>query len=184
MHKLTRLATAGVAGLVVATAPVVVLASAGAATTAHSSHATLTRVTMPLTAWPVVGPGSRGQRVVAIQYLLKERGYRLVPDGVYRPTTTAAVRHFQRIRGLTPDGIVGRATWTRLVIILRRGMRGWAVRGLQSNLRFSYGYKVPVNGRFGLTTFNAVLKFQARFGLRRDGVVGLLTWQALVAHES
>jgi len=182
MHKLKRLAAAGVAGLVVATAPVA-LATAGAAATARSAHATPVKVTAPATSWPVVGPGSRGQRVVAIQYLLKARGYRLVPDGVYRATTTAAVRHFQRIRGLTPDGIVGRATWTRLIIILHRGMRGWAVRGLQSNLRYSYGFKIPVNGRFGLATWNAVLKFQARFGLRRDGVVGVLTWQALVAHE-
>ncbi|HXW47086.1 MAG TPA: peptidoglycan-binding protein [Streptosporangiaceae bacterium] len=183
MPKLTRLVMCGVAGLVIATVPVA-LVSAGAASAASTRQTSVTHVTAPIKGWPVVRPGSRGQRVVAIQYLLKARGYKLVPNGIYGPTTTAAVRHFQRARGLTVDGIVRTSTWVRLVITLHRGMRGWAVRGLQSNLRFSYRYKVPVDGRFGISTWNAVLKFQARYGLRRNGIVGLTTWQALVAHES
>ena len=183
MHKLTRLAASGIAGLVVATVPVA-LASEAAAGAATGSQATVSHVAAPVAGWPIVRPGSRGQRVVAVQYLLLERGYRLVPNGVYGPRTTAAVRHFQRVRGLLADGIVGKVTWPRLVVILHRGMRGWAVRGLQTNLRIAYGYKIAIDGRFGIATLNAVLKFQARFGLRRDGIVGLATWQALVAHES
>jgi len=39
----------------------------------------------------------------------------LVVDGIYGPRTQAAVREFQRIFGLTQDGIIGRDTWYRIV---------------------------------------------------------------------
>ena len=39
------------------------------------------------------------------------------PDGIFGPETDAAVREFQRIFGLTVDGIVGRATWYKIVQI-------------------------------------------------------------------
>lgn len=39
------------------------------------------------------------------------------PDGIFGPETDAAVREFQRIFGLTEDGIVGRATWYKIVQI-------------------------------------------------------------------
>ena len=38
-----------------------------------------------------------------------------VADGIYGPRTQASVRQFQRIFGLTPDGIVGPGTWYALV---------------------------------------------------------------------
>lgn len=37
-----------------------------------------------------------------------------LPDGVFSFDTEAAVRRFQEIFGLTPDGIVGNATWYRI----------------------------------------------------------------------
>ena len=39
------------------------------------------------------------------------------PNGVFGADTAAAVREFQRINGLTADGIVGRATWNRITMI-------------------------------------------------------------------
>ncbi len=35
-------------------------------------------------------------------------------DGVFGADTSAAVRHFQRRNGLTPDGVVGPTTWAAL----------------------------------------------------------------------
>jgi peptidoglycan hydrolase-like protein with peptidoglycan-binding domain len=177
MRKFVRLAASGVAGLVIATAPMALVsaAPAGAATAA-------VRAAMR-PAWPTVGLGARGQRVWAIQYLLKARGYRLTADGRFGAATKADVKNFQRIRHLRADGRVGPATWPRLIITVWRGKRGWAVRAVQFNLRHGYGYRIGVDGIFGLQTKNAVLNFQRRHGLFRDGVVGYTTWQALIWNE-
>jgi peptidoglycan DL-endopeptidase CwlO len=45
------------------------------------------------------------------------------------------------------------------------------------------GQSVRVNGIFGAGTFAAVKAFQAANGLRVDGVVGTLTWRALLQHQ-
>jgi peptidoglycan hydrolase-like protein with peptidoglycan-binding domain len=177
MRKFARLAASGVAGLVVATAPMaLVTATPAGAATVH-----VRTVTRP--AWPTVGLGARGQRVWAIQYLLKARGYRLTADGRYGAATKADVRNFQRVRGLRADGTVGPATWPRLIITVWRGKRGWAVRAVQYNLRHGYGYRIGVDGVFGLQTKNAVLNFQRRYGLFRDGVVAYATWRAIIWNE-
>jgi peptidoglycan hydrolase-like protein with peptidoglycan-binding domain len=53
--------------------------------------------------------GSRGEAVRALQYRL-----RLPLVGTFGPATKTAVIAFQTSRGLTPDGVVGRATWAAL----------------------------------------------------------------------
>jgi hypothetical protein len=57
------------------------------------------------------------------------------------------------------------------VPILKRNSRGQTVRMLQQLLF--------VDGVFGKTTEDAVKKFQKSKGLRQDGIVGPLTWEAL-----
>lgn len=42
---------------------------------------------------------------------------KLNPDGIFGELTESAVRQFQRIFGLTVDGIVGKATWYKLINI-------------------------------------------------------------------
>lgn len=68
--------------------------------------------------------GSTGPNVVVIQASLNRiaQNYPAIPkipavDGVYGSRTRASVEAFQRVFGLTPDGIVGPATWYQLVRI-------------------------------------------------------------------
>jgi len=66
--------------------------------------------------------GSTGPSVVVLQVSLNRisQNYPAIPkipaaDGVFGSRTEAAVRAFQQIFGLTVDGIVGPATWYRIV---------------------------------------------------------------------
>lgn len=68
--------------------------------------------------------GSTGPNVVIIQTSLNRisQNYPAIPkipavDGVFGTKTRAAVIAFQQIFGLTPDGIVGPATWYQIVRI-------------------------------------------------------------------
>ena len=68
--------------------------------------------------------GSTGPNVVIVQTSLNRiaQNYPAIPkvptiDGIYGPRTRASVESFQRIFGLTPDGVVGPATWYQLVRI-------------------------------------------------------------------
>jgi peptidoglycan hydrolase-like protein with peptidoglycan-binding domain len=122
--------------------------------------------------------------VRVIQYLLNARGFRVSVNGVYGKSTTAAVRAFQRKIRIAADGHVGSATWPRLVVTVKRGSRGYAVRALQHQIRYEDGYKpVVVNGVFGARMQAAVKVFQAKHGLRVNGVVGVATWSAMEAAQ-
>ncbi len=65
--------------------------------------------------------GSTGPNVVVLQVALNRisQNYPAIPklatDGIFGSATENAVRAFQRIFGLTADGIVGRNTWYQIV---------------------------------------------------------------------
>ena len=66
--------------------------------------------------------GSSGPNVVVLQTALNRiaQNYPAIPkipevDGIFGSRTEATVRAFQQIFGLTPDGIVGQATWYEMV---------------------------------------------------------------------
>ena len=66
--------------------------------------------------------GSSGPAVVVVQVELNRiaQNYPAIPklatvDGIFGSRTEASVRRFQEIFNLTPDGIVGKATWYALV---------------------------------------------------------------------
>ena len=66
--------------------------------------------------------GSSGEYVVVLQTMLNRvaRNYPAIPrinpvDGIFGPQTERAVREFQRIFNLSVDGVVGQATWYKLV---------------------------------------------------------------------
>ncbi len=73
----------------------------------------------------VLRQGSRGQDVITLQYLLDVMSeyYPTVPapaqDGIFGSGTRQSVIAFQRAVGLTPDGIVGQATWRKLYDVYR-----------------------------------------------------------------
>jgi peptidoglycan hydrolase-like protein with peptidoglycan-binding domain len=131
------------------------------------------------TAAAALKKGDRGAQVAKVQRWLNQPD-----DGVFGRGTKAAVKRFQRRKGLTPDGVVGPATWAAL----RRGhraanrrttsatrvrSRGGAVRKLQRRLG------IAADGVFGPATEAAVKRFQRSRGLTADGVVGPATWAAL-----
>ena len=57
-----------------------------------------------------VGFGDKHGDVALIQRLLEIKA-----DGIFGPQTEAKVKEYQRDQGLAADGIVGRATWERLL---------------------------------------------------------------------
>jgi peptidoglycan hydrolase-like protein with peptidoglycan-binding domain len=136
--------------------------------------------------WPLVKRGSQGHPVPALQYLLRQRGHQVTVDGLFGPKTEAAVEGFQRAAHIGVDGIVGPLTWGALVIVVARGSTGDAVRGVQEEFRFrdlsgDPGRGLAVDGTFGPRTAAAVRGFQQALGITVDGIVGPLTWRALVS---
>jgi peptidoglycan hydrolase-like protein with peptidoglycan-binding domain len=144
-----------------------------------------------LSPWPLVRTGSRDHPVRTLQDLLRERDFEVTVDGIFGPLTDQAVRGFQQAKHLTVDGIVGPQTWGALIVTLRRGSIGDAVRGVQEEFQFRNLSGDPskglaVDGIFGPKTEAAVRGFQQ--GLHADipsvvvdGIVGPMTWRALVS---
>jgi peptidoglycan hydrolase-like protein with peptidoglycan-binding domain len=78
--------------------------------TGIADRATWTAIVIP------VAQGAKGEAVLAVQRLLKEKRAAAVPlDGVFGATTKAAVVALQRHLGLTASGAVDAATWRALV---------------------------------------------------------------------
>jgi peptidoglycan hydrolase-like protein with peptidoglycan-binding domain len=143
--------------------------------------------------WPVLkqGPNSVWPKVTvrSLQYLLNARGAKIAVDGAFGPQTKAAVVKFQRAHHLAADGVVRAATWRALVVTVHRGSTGPAVRAVQDQANFrnlkGTGQTLKVDGIFGAKTDAWVRGFQQAIahevhGFPVDGIVGQLTWQALV----
>jgi len=65
---------------------------------------------------PILQKGAKGEPVKALQALLNLRAdTKLDCDGSFGPGTDKAVRNYQKAEGLTVDGSVGAATWTKLI---------------------------------------------------------------------
>lgn len=129
--------------------------------------------------WSRIDPGAGGKTVVAIQHLMTQRGYELVPDGDYGPVSVSAVKQFQAAQGLIDDGQVGPQTWPHLVYSLSEGDGGSHVRALQVMLN-KHSAGLLVDGDFGSVTDSAVRSYQSANRLYVDGLAGQKTWKALV----
>lgn len=130
--------------------------------------------------WPNYSRGDRGTNVKTIQYLLRAHGQSLAVDESFGPETESRVRDFQRQKGLSVDGVVGSATWPKLIVQVHQGSNGDVVRGAQTQLN-KYGYGLVVDGKFGPKTDSAARDFQRKKGLKVDGYIGPNTWHALVS---
>jgi len=146
--------------------------------------------------------GSSGAAVQQIQRCINninsrnQSASRLAEDGSFGPATQSAVIAFQRAYGLSPDGVVGKITWDRLMSecantapafpgTMRLGSRGDGVRQVQqclNNIANQYPGigRLTVDSSFGPRTQSAVIAFQQLFGLNPDGVVGPATWAAIM----
>ncbi len=179
-----------------------------------SEGITLSEVTQQYT--PGLGPGSSGIEVQNIQYLLSYLAefYNTIPpvaiDGVYGPTTTAAVSAFQQTFELPVTGEVSFDTWDVLYrtylgfietipfryiegnvlpypgVPLRLGSEDDSVRVLQEYLNYLAGFfdelpTVSVTGYFGTQTRQAVLAFQRLQGITPTGTVAAVTWNAITS---
>jgi len=130
-----------------------------------------------LAPWPVLAQPMQGGPVEALQHLLRQHGAGITADGIFGPQTDAAVKAFQQGHGLVVDGKVGPQTWPKLIVTVRRGSQGEAVRGAQVLC-----VDVTVDGIFGPATEAGVKQMQGFLHIAVDGVVGPVTWQALVAN--
>ena len=142
-----------------------------------------------LSPWPVVQNGSQGHPIRTLQLLLRARGHNLTVDGMFGPATEAAVKAFQTSKGMTTDGIMSAQTWSTLIVQVKKGSSGDAVRGVQEEFQFRAGEPgkgLKVDGIFGPQTDSTVRGFQHALSLDVssvvvDGIVGSVTWQALVS---
>jgi peptidoglycan hydrolase-like protein with peptidoglycan-binding domain len=143
--------------------------------------------------WPLVRRNAKAHPVPTLQYLLRARNHPVIVDGDFGSKTDTAVRAFQQEKHLTVDGIVGPLTWTALVITVRRGDEGDAVRGVQEEFAFRNENDVPdsglkIDGIFGPRTEDAVRGWQQAVrdsgeepDMAVDGIAGPVTWRTLVS---
>lgn len=59
--------------------------------------------------------GDKNNDVGCLQFMLKQRGYRIDIDSIFGQETRNAVLHFQDTRNIKIDGIVGAETWRTLI---------------------------------------------------------------------
>ena len=147
-----------------------------------------------LPAWPVLSRfGIQGAPsvITSMQYLLNAHGAHLVADGVFGPRTDAAVRAFQASHGLVVDGVVGEKTWSKLIVTVRRGDVGPAVKAVQQYWAWitvdgdsDSPPLLAIDGAFGPLTEQEVLNLQSALTYTIDtpvdGIVGPVTWRAMM----
>jgi peptidoglycan hydrolase-like protein with peptidoglycan-binding domain len=164
----------------------------------------------------VLREGDRNLGVTSLQYYLDYLSgfYNTIPsvsvDGIFGPTTTSAVIAAQNTFGLTPDGVVGEATWNAIYnaylgivstiplqyvegntvpfpgVFLRLGVEADEVRLLQEYLNYISRFypeipSVNPTGYFGNRTNDAVIAFQNLYGVPATGIVGPVVWDGITS---
>jgi peptidoglycan hydrolase-like protein with peptidoglycan-binding domain len=128
-------------------------------------------------------------QLAGLQVALRAHGLYLGQiDGIMGPQTRAALKTFQRKKGLTPDGIAGKRTRARLGPLghplfgsrmLVPGRFGWDVSVLQFLLTRRGLYGGALDGYLGPETAKALRRYQRNQRLAADGVAGPRTLASL-----
>ena len=120
--------------------------------------------------------GMKGASVKKLQRNLTRAGFRTAADGAFGPATRASLMRWERWRGRRVDGIATRRDRRALrrsarfgTRVLRKGMRGRDVRGLQYHLTRA-GYGTGRDGVFGPLTRATLMRWEGARGRRTDGV--------------
>lgn len=143
--------------------------------------------------------GSSGEGVLTVQGALNRigRNFPAIPkiypvDGLFGPSTEDAVKAFQQIFRLTPDGVVGSATWYQIIAIYVAVTR-LAELGSEGQ-RYQVGsYNIPSVLSLG-STGEYVSKLQYMLSVLGafipeipavdiDGIYGLATRDAVLAYQ-
>jgi peptidoglycan hydrolase-like protein with peptidoglycan-binding domain len=138
--------------------------------------------------WPIVTRGQHSSTVTTLQFLLRAQGHPIDVTGLFDQPTHAVVRAFQNAKGLAVDGIVGPKTWRAATITVRHGSEGDAVRAVQHELvNRDGGHDLVIDGFFGHDMDQRVRTYQQALrhafphdDIAVDGIVGQVTWRALV----
>ena len=105
----------------------------------------------------------------------------LVVDGIKGPLTTAAIKEFQGIMGLSQDGIWGALTVAAMAEIYSRPIDGVQFPHYEYATRYiQWRVGGAVDGIFGNNTKAKVETWQSTHGLTADGIVGPVTWSKLL----
>jgi peptidoglycan hydrolase-like protein with peptidoglycan-binding domain len=141
----------------------------------------------PIQPWPVTKKGDAAHPVLTLQHLLRAQHQTAVAvDGQFGVKTEAAVKAVQKAHALVVDGVVGPKTWAVVIVTVKQGATGEAVRGVQEEFQYRNLSGDPtkgpqIDGVFGAVTDAAVRGFQDALEITVDGVVGSITWRALVS---
>lgn len=181
------------------------LFSSGAVTSAGAGSGTAQSTPAPSTpdtgaTYTLLKLGSTGDDVLRLQRYLMDLGfYNGRVDGSYGSLLTAAVQMFQRVNGLTQDGVAGQSTQALLYSghaaglpdaevtaapdmtqVLQYGSTGLAVQQLNQRLfELFYLEENQISNEFKQSTVDAVKKFQEAHQLKVDGAAGPETLQAI-----
>ena len=126
----------------------------------------------------VLDSGDTGAKVTATQYLLGAAGHTVSTSGKFDSATVAAVKKFQKSKGLEADGEAGPKTLGALSTKLSAGAKGSAVTAL-TTLLGAAGYTADSGTSLTEGTTAAVKAFQKVANRPVTGTVDSPTWAAL-----
>jgi len=126
----------------------------------------------------VLSSGNSGDKVTALQYLLKKAGASVSTTGKFDAATVSAVKKFQSSKKLTSDGEAGPQTFEALFGTVASGASGDGVNAAKALLSL-IGYPVASGNKLSGNTVNSVKAFRADHGLSATGDVDANTWKKL-----